>query len=163
MMAADLVVTGFTADGEDLVVTYDVTTDTAAEFDIGVYRSSDGVTPDSLLFSQRVTASNLLAVGTGHEISLVADFTDVPEDYQLMVVLDSADEVSETSETNNILLFAGGVFQTVDGTVKVHGTSSADQVEIEGGTDLTVWVGSESSVFDLASVTGIGVPLACGK
>jgi hypothetical protein len=128
MMAADLVVTGLTADGEDLIVTYDVTTDTVAEFDIGVYRSSDGITPDALLFSQRVTDGGLLAIGNGHQISLVADFTDVPEDYQLLVVLDSAAEVTETSETNNTQLFAGGVFQTVDGTVQIHGTSSAERI-----------------------------------
>ena len=137
LLAADLVIQDFVSDGNALQITYDVAAEVATAFDVDIYRSSDGVSHDALVASQRITAAGDLAIGTGHTATLTANFTDVQEDYQLIAVVDAGSEIGESDETNNSALFDGGVFQAVDGTVHVHGTAGIDDVGINSAATVT--------------------------
>ena len=157
-LAADLAVTGFVANGEDLVVQYDVVNESVTAFDVAVYRSSDGVAHDAELTRVRVSDSAMLAQGTNHELVIDAAFADVQDDYFLVVEFDADGEVAETSETNNERQFEGGVFRANDGTVHVHGTSASDNIAFtRQGTNLEIEFGGTVNTFVESSVTEIHV------
>src|SRR4051812_21184163 len=61
MLAADIAITGFNADGSHLIVHYDVSGDNAPPFDINVYSTPDG-TNLTLCGSARVENAADLAV-----------------------------------------------------------------------------------------------------
>ena len=113
----------FSANGDQLVVTYDLV-GTGSEFGVEVYRSSDGVTLDQLLYTTSTDPTGL-AAGT-HQFAFTPAFeNDVDEDYVLIACL------TQTSWTGpQAVEFAGGVFIEEDGTVQVHGTDAADNVSI---------------------------------
>ena len=131
MLTTDLAVASFASDGEDWVVTYDVTDEAASAFDIGIYRSSDGVTADSLLQTKPVSNTADLAVGTGHVLEITPDFPNEDEDYYLIVRLDDADENAESSETNNEAVFSGGMFLNRDETHVYDESTGALTTEID--------------------------------
>ena len=129
-MAFDLALTGFFADGQNPVVQCDILGSDASPFNIAVFRTDDGVTPGTQVAAARVDSVSDLAMGSGHQYSLVADFADWQEDYYLLAVIDYAAEVGESNEYNNQRGFEGGVFQTVDGVVQIHGTDAADSISL---------------------------------
>jgi len=120
LLATDLDILGFSSDGEDLLIGYEVRDGDAVPFDIGVSRSADGVTPDAMLSTRRISEPIDLTPGI-HWASISPDFTDTQSDYVLLAELDIDGEVAETSETNNTLGFEGGRFHAADGTIHVHG------------------------------------------
>ena len=67
LLAADLIASQFGSDGSDLFVQYDVVGQAATPFDVNVYRSSDGVTPDALLTTQRISDSADQQTRIGHQ------------------------------------------------------------------------------------------------
>ncbi|HUT14561.1 MAG TPA: LamG-like jellyroll fold domain-containing protein, partial [Thermoguttaceae bacterium] len=159
LLAIDLGITGFFADGEDPAVSYQIDGDEAPAFDIGIYRSFDGITPDALLGTRRIDNPAALSPGS-HEASITADFVDVQADYFLMARIDAGGEVVETDETNNQLLFAGGIFQATDGTVHVHGSDEEDTYSFvdEGDGELEIWYGpAPQNLITLLSYSGIHV------
>ena len=154
MLATDLAVAAFASDGQDWTVAYDVSNQAATAFDIGVYRSSDGVTADTLIQTRRITDSADLAVGTGHTIAIDPNFTDVEQDYYLVVKLDNANENSESSETNNQAAFAGGFF--LNGSeLHVHGTDGADSLDLDLEGTIDVTMGALSQSYNPAAVSTI--------
>ena len=140
LLATDLDLTRFGTDQEDLAVQYTVLDEDASAFDIGIFRSSDGVTPEALLMVQRIDDAAGLAVGS-HSVPIMADFADLQQDYYLLAQVDAAGEVFETDETNNRLVFENGIFVGTDGTVHIHGNDSGDSIELydDGGNELGVW------------------------
>ena len=91
------------SDGSQLQVSYTVANATAAPFDIGIYTSPDGTTPDSELMSYTVNGSNFpLTTGT-YTASFPAAFDDIASNY-LMIAVSDADSSDSTVE------FSGGVF-----------------------------------------------------
>lgn len=85
LLAADLQITEFKTDDTNWVVKYDVTTDAVTPFDISVYRSSDGVTRNALLNTQRITDPAKLTLtdqpgGQPHSVTVTPNFTDVQQD-----------------------------------------------------------------------------------
>ncbi|MBI2824024.1 MAG: DNRLRE domain-containing protein [Planctomycetia bacterium] len=158
----DVKITGFAAGGQKLTVSYLVTHAAIDEpFNIGVYRSADGVTNDELLTTYQVTAAdNQLEPGL-HTVSFApsdwfASF-DVDEDYKLVAVFDYDDQLGEAREDNNSLAFQGGVFRTADGVVEVHGTDAADTIAV-GATSITVSSASaQPYTVDLATATAVHI------
>jgi hypothetical protein len=55
LLASDISLTDFAANGRDLLVSYDIAVETAPAFNLSIYRSSDGVTLDALVASRAVT------------------------------------------------------------------------------------------------------------
>ncbi len=100
LLAIDLGIADFSASEHDLLVEYDVAGDDVPSFDVGIYSSTDGTTPETLLMTHAIDDPLDLAAGT-HGVSIDADFTDVPEDYYLVAQLDAGSSVDETDESNN--------------------------------------------------------------
>ena len=159
LLAADLVPLSFYSDGTDLVVQYDVQNQNAAPFDVGVYSSADGVTPDTLLQMHRFDDASEYSVGS-HTQSIVANFTDSTDDYKLLMVFDVNDEVAEANENDNDQLFDGGVFRSGD-IVHVHGSAVADTVSISNGTAMNVTLNGVTHTFG-ANVSEVHVRTQAG-
>ena len=157
LLAADLMVGAFSADGEDLLVDYSVGGEAATAMTVGVYRSNDGgATLDAQVASQAVTDTNLLALGS-HQLTLTADFVDVQEDYELYVVLDTDDDVAESDETNNRLVFGGGVFQSADEVIHVHGGAGDDDIDISQPGQLKVKYNGTTLEYTASDVSEIHI------
>jgi len=163
---ADVEVISLVSDSsdEDLIVTYDISDGDATAFNIGLYTSQDGVTPDTLL--QTVAATNLLE-GTGYTQTIVPDFTqadvttDPEEDYYLIAMVDRTDVLFEEFEDNNVVEYAGGIFvDTTDDVIHVHGTDEGagpndmgmdDEVHVQtSGSNIRITMNGASPV-DFAS------------
>ncbi|OHB65824.1 MAG: hypothetical protein A2V70_13575 [Planctomycetes bacterium RBG_13_63_9] len=145
LLTTSLGISGFRGDGDDFVVRYEVGGEDSPAFDVDIYRSADGEAADALLMSHRISDPAELSVGT-HSVTIEPDFVEVPEDYFLVVELDGNSEVVETDETDNQRRFEGGIFQTADGTVHVHGDGGQDQygfLDLDGSR-LEIWYDSES-------------------
>lgn len=125
----DLSLTNLRTDPTGITVEYETLNQASAPFEIGIYRSSDGVHLDQLLLSRIVTDPTQLALGKRQQF-LSANFVDLPEDYHLVAVVDAAGAVVETSEANNTRTLDRGVFQSGDGTVHVQGNDLRDSVQI---------------------------------
>ena len=140
LLAIDLALSGFSADGQDFSVSYAVTGEDSPAVDLGIYASVDGTAAETALMTHRITDPANLTIGT-HTLTLPADFTDVAGDYYVVAQLDVAGEVSETDEANNLVLFEGGVFVGSDGVAHVQGMDEADNLELHDGSDnqLDVW------------------------
>ncbi|MCA9269642.1 MAG: LEPR-XLL domain-containing protein, partial [Planctomycetales bacterium] len=154
LLAADLVVQSFTADGVDLHVGYDVLNENATAFDVTIYRSSDGVALDAAIATQRVTDSALLAVGTGHEVTIAPSFADPWVDYFLVAKVDAANEIAESDETNNNRVFGKGVFEA-GGVVYVHGDAQANALDITLGATLDVTLDGSTYSYTPAAVSTV--------
>jgi hypothetical protein len=102
----DIAAGALTSDGTDLHFEYTVSGGTVSPFSIGLYASSDGVAPGQLL--QSIEAPDL-TVGT-FSLNISPQFDEPQDDYYLVAVVDSADDINETDETNNVSLFAGGSY-----------------------------------------------------
>jgi len=171
LLASDITVTDFTANGTNLLVNYDIAAESAPTFNISVYRSADGVSRDALIGSQEVTLESDRTAGA-HTIEIAPDFLDVREDYRLIAVADPAGAIAEESEINNELAFAGGVFRTADGVVHLHGTDVADSVKIKvaepanglGGAkdSIDIEIGDSMLNFDASTVSEIHLRLHDG-
>jgi hypothetical protein len=132
--AAAVALNSFTpsSDGSQLQVSYTVSGGTAAPFNIDIYTSPDGTTPDQLLMLVAVDGSTDLPLTTGtHTASFPAAFDDVASDYHLIAVTDAS-----TDPTQNTVEFAGGIFvaasvQTpTDNYVYVFGAPGVEKVSI---------------------------------
>jgi hypothetical protein len=167
-LAGDISVTDFTANGRNLLVSYDIGAEAAPAFNISVYRSADGVTRDALIGSHEVTLETDRAAGP-HTIEIAPDFLDVREDYRLIAVADPTGAIAETSETNNELSFAGGAFRAADGVVHLHGTDVADSVRIDssatGSADATIniTVDDRSMEYNASTLSEIHLRLHGGE
>jgi Ca2+-binding RTX toxin-like protein len=126
--ASDLSIASFHADGSNLVVDYEVANFDAAEFSIGIYRSYNGISLAELLTTARVDVD--LAVGT-YQINIAGNFSDVESDYQLIAVLDCGAENNEEDQSNNQLVFSGGMFIDAQNNLQIHGTEYSDNVNID--------------------------------
>ena len=115
----------------------------SAPFNIGIYASSDGTSPDQLLTPCAVggadgSVTSELTVGS-HTILIRADYADPQDNYHLIAVADGSSDADDTLE------FAGGIFEAADPTqdppqpyICVFGTASngtgpGDTVTVEPG------------------------------
>ena len=160
LLTTNLAITGFSGDGADLVVDYDILDSNATAFDIGIYRSADGVTatPDTLLLTERISDSGDLELGS-RSVSITADFSSAAEDYFLVAVLDDSLEVAETDEFDNEQAFDGGTFCAVDGTVHVHGPDGddADTITLSLSTTVDVTLNGVTHSFTTGDVAALQV------
>ena len=130
--------------GTALDVSYTITDSVdyeAAPFTIGIYTSTDGSTPDSLLWSYTVSNSADLtasAAGQSHTVAITpGTLAGVSGNYSLLAVADG---------DANPASFDGGIFQATQSqqtTVYVFATGTSDSVS----------VGSQSIQFDQQSYT----------
>ena len=155
--APDVAVTGFSADGTSLLVSYDVTGADLPGLSIGIYSSSDGITPDARLQTVDVTDPDDLDIGTGHAISITPDLPDIQDDYYFIAVVDADGIITETNEENNQALFAGGVFLTSGGTLYVQGTAAADSISVSLWTTLDATLDSTTYHYAPGSVSAIEI------
>ncbi len=137
--ASDVAIDGFAArvpteadEGRDWRIRYSVANSAASAFAVQIYASSDGKTLDSLLMTHQVTGAEDLAVGADKELVITPDFTAPAGDYQLIAVVDSAGQLLEPNEVNNVQVFEGGVFDMPDGSVCVYGTQAGDSITLSG-------------------------------
>lgn len=163
VFAADLSLTGFTGNGFDLVVTFDVANEAVAAFDVNLYRSNDGTTLGDLLATIEVTDAYNRSVGTGRVVTISPNFSDVGSDYKLIAVLDANNEVGESNEDNNKSVFSGGVFQTADGTVHIHGTPAADSISIGQSDNVDVVFNGANFAFAPSGVSAVRVRAHAGN
>jgi hypothetical protein len=138
LLSVDLQLREFFVDDDSYSpeVKYWIEGDTSSDFDIGVYRSLEGQTPELLLTTYHATGSDSTP-GVWHTVEIPANFEDAPLDYYLMAKLDCYEDVQETrliedpqnpgtyieeaAEDNNLMRFEGGVFLGADRTTKVVG------------------------------------------
>ena len=156
-MPTDVEVTAFATNSSNskLKVDYAVFEYAATPFDITIYRSKDGVTLDAELMTVNVDQSGDLDTGL-NSVEFDAQFeNDVYEDYFLVAVVDSGEVVAETDESNNSLVFDGGVFpvsqldQLGNPTeIHVHGRSVDDVVSISASSVTLQGVATLNSTTD---------------
>ena len=112
-------------------------------FTISIYASDDGVTPTgSALQSVNVTSSVDLTTGS-HSAYISPSFSTPWETHRLIAVIDSADVIDESDETNNVALFSGAFVS--QGSLVIHGDDSANSISVtEDGSDFDVVVDSQT-------------------
>lgn len=118
LLSVDLAAVAFYSDGDHLTVRYNVAEEDVRPFDIGIYSSSDKVTPGTLLETWRINGPDARAVGM-HEATKALDLSGVPADHFLIAVVDLEDKVAEPVEWNNQLAFQGGIIDTPQGRAHV--------------------------------------------
>jgi Ca2+-binding RTX toxin-like protein len=105
VVSADVALTGFTTDGTNLDVAYSITGATAGQFDIGIYTSPDGSTPDQELVPYTVNGTNSPLTIGNHTAVISPAFDDIQSNYHLIALTDANSDPSE-----NTVEFAGGIF-----------------------------------------------------
>ena len=107
--SADVALTNFSTAGNMLQVQYNIAnptnlTQSAAQFQIGIYSSADGTTPDQLLTSYMVGGVNAseLTVGNNHTVLLAPPAGALSGDYYLVAVADS-----DATPNDNALVLGG--------------------------------------------------------
>ncbi len=135
---SDIAINRFYADGRHLLVDYSITGTGVPPFSIGVYYSDDGqqIDPD-----QRLLLHVAESVYPGSHTAVIDPrFSDMPRDYYLVAKVDDQNQVRERSESNNQLVFEGGVFVDRDQVVHVHGGDdfAGDLVQVRHPDDLAV-------------------------
>jgi hypothetical protein len=146
----NLAITDFavSADHAALEVEYSLV-DEASPFEIGIYASPDGTTPDTLLASYQVggvAEPSELSAGS-HTIFIAPPAGDIPGDYRLLAYA-QAGVLPEYS----FMALASGIFRGPGGTVYVFGSEDADTININvqpwgiagtlGGESVTYWFDS---------------------
>jgi Ca2+-binding RTX toxin-like protein len=157
LLTADIAVANFSADGTNLLVDYDISDANVSAFNISIYRSSNGTSLDTLLQTERITASAALQIGSGHRAAFAPSFGDTNADYFLVAVVDSSGEISESSESNNQATFGGGVFLASNGLLHVHGLSSGESIVVNESTTFDVTFNSTVYSHAISAVTGVRI------
>ncbi len=158
--AAAVSLNTFTAssDGSQLQVSYTVSSGTAAPFNIDVYTSPDGSTPDQLLMSDAVTVNGTnfpLTTGT-YTASFTPTFDDIASDFHLIAVADA-----NSDSTQNTVEFAGGVFVAASlatptqNIVYVFGTSGAETVSVTNSS-VQLTDSAATTLLPLAGISDLG-------
>ncbi len=143
MLASDLQWCSFSSDGTDWQLQYEVTNDTrsAQAFEVGIYRTEDGKTPESQIGSLKIDSAELVKPGK-HTVTISPDFADGESfgDYSIMAVIDPAGYYPETDESNNDILFGGDAFLSTTRagtlltrpgtTLHIHGSRSHETFEL---------------------------------
>jgi Ca2+-binding RTX toxin-like protein len=145
----DIQMQSATSDGlQTLTLRYEIAGDPAGPFEIGLYRSDDGVfdAADELLSSVAISDPADLAVGThvralaigptGHVVLPGAGADETAADYRILAVADPLNAVAEDdadplNEDNTVALV--GAYHPVGGDVFVHGTAQADTILMAPG------------------------------
>lgn len=159
----DIVITGFSTneDHTELRVQYDVALGNADAFEIGIYTSPDGMRPEELLMTHRVTDTGLLTPD-GHTLDFPADFYDVQGDYYLIAKVDAYCEVLETEESNNRALLEYNLFLGGE-VVYAYGGDVINTVFVGVmGSDLVVGVDGIPGIFPVASVSEVNIRMHGG-
>ena len=146
---ADIQMQSATSDGlQTLTLRYEIAGDPVSPFEIGLYRSDDGVfdAADELLGSVSIGDPADLAVGshvrnlaigpTGHVVLPGAGADDIAADYRILAVADPLNAVPEDdadpfNEDNTVALV--GAYHAVGGDVFVHGTAQGDVILMAPG------------------------------
>src|SRR5207249_3812717 len=105
----DVSIASFFSDSTQLKVEYLVLGSSTPPFTISVNASSDGVALEDQLALYRVQSPAERSPGL-HVVSIPASFDDLTWDYYVMAKIDSAGEVQEQNEANNVARFAAGTF-----------------------------------------------------
>jgi hypothetical protein len=105
VVSADVALTSFTTDGTNLDVAYTVTGATAGSFEIGIYTSPDGSTPDQELMLYTVDGTNSLLTAGNNTAVITPAFDDIRSNYHLIAVSDS-----NSGTTEDTVELAGGMF-----------------------------------------------------
>jgi Big-like domain-containing protein len=139
----DVQITGFTADGTYLLLSYTVAGGNVSPFYIGLYASPNGTSVVNQLES--ITADG--TAGT-HSLSIVPYFSDPSGNYYLLAQVDGTDAINETNESNNVAVLAGGSFVLDDSTggdnVLEVQQNTNDQAVTLSTDDGTLTLGSKS-------------------
>jgi len=148
VLDAGVALTSFYTDGDALKVTYTITSSQgyAAPFTIGIYSTTDGQTPGTLLASIPVTDDQSLQAGSQHELVVIPDLEEVDGDYSLLAVTDG-----DVTTSNNSWPLTSGAFNSQDSIVHVFGSGSGDQISI-----------SPSSIDGTLGATQLSYPLSSG-
>jgi Ca2+-binding RTX toxin-like protein len=150
LLAADIAIDRFYSDGTVWKIDYSIA-GTAQNFDIAVYRSANGVSPDGEAIQTRTVNTDL---GAGsYTLPITPSFNDDESDYFLIADI----EPSAGDLTDEAKLFDGGIF--VSGSVvHVHGTSGIDTIDVARPGTLDVTYNGEPAVtFPSESVTSVHV------
>ena len=113
--------------------------ESAAPFDITLYRSADGVTPDGVLSVHTISDPGSLTPGA-HTIGFHPTFSDPLDDYFLLAEIDGSGTVAEAAEDNNLVAFSGGAFWTTEEVLHFHGSADSDAVQIVEGASIELHV-----------------------
>lgn len=150
LLATDIVMGAVTADGfATLSVSYDILNADATPFEIGFYRSRNGLVDgsDFKLDAVSVAAAGDLTMGA-HTLTFPigkdAGEVRLPgtrgaennEDYKILAFADDLLEVAEDDEDNNVSAFFG-VYQAKK-TVFIHGKDIDDIVNLTSGATINV-------------------------
>ena len=138
IMLPDIAINRFYADGHNLLVDYSISGTGVSPFAIGIYYSDDGQQIDQ---DQRLLLSTAEVVSPGSHTAVIEPrFSDLLLDYYLVAEVDDGNHVPEQNETNNQLVFEGGVFLDQDQVVHIHGSDdfAGDLVQVRNAGDLIV-------------------------
>jgi Ca2+-binding RTX toxin-like protein len=135
MLAADVVLAAFYGDGRHLVLEYDVVGEAAEPFEVGVYRSGDGVGAEGLVARVGVSDPADSTAGARHSVAIEAAFADIEADYTLWAKIEQPTQPTlvaggEQARGKEARRFEGGAFLGFDGTLYVHGTAGDDRVAV---------------------------------
>ncbi|MDZ4782964.1 MAG: DNRLRE domain-containing protein, partial [Planctomycetia bacterium] len=155
----ELAATLFDVQGNNLRLRYDVANSFVDPFTVGIYASPDGVAQGKLLQTVQVTEVNRRGIGVNQDLVVPAAFTDLPEDYYLLAVIDPYRALEDVNRTNNRIAFAGGVFSVGDVVHVQAGTATAnDSISIGvSGANVSVTWGAANWSFTSASVAEVHV------
>jgi hypothetical protein len=151
--------------GLQLQVSYTIADANAAPFNIDLYTSPDGTTPDQLLQTLPVTSPTDLTEtsGTPNTVSFTPAFDDIQSNYHLIAVADANGATSGIE-------FDGGIFYAQSVTASppqnilyVFGSNSSD-LPVSGGDTVSIYGNSDSpnpnsvvfddgTAFDYSSIT----------
>jgi VCBS repeat-containing protein len=155
--APELAITGFSSNGTNLEIDYSVANGAAGSFKIALYTSDDGLTLGEQL--QEVNGGQNPGSLGNHTLTFQPTFDDPAENYYLVAVLDSNDEVLESDETNNAAVFSGGAFvaeEANSGLTVVHvdakNTVTTTSLSKVGSTTLRVTQGGQSHDYSIAAI-----------
>ena len=150
LLAADILIDRFYSNGTVWKIDYSIT-GAAQNFDIAVYRSANGVSPDGEAIQTRTVNTDL---GAGsYTLPITPNFSDDEADYFLIADIEpSAGDLTQESK-----LFDGGIF-VLGSVVQVQGSSEIDTIAVaKPGTLNVTYNGEPAMTFPSESVTSVHV------
>ncbi|MCA9240371.1 MAG: DNRLRE domain-containing protein, partial [Planctomycetales bacterium] len=143
--APDLRITGFTADGADLQVTYDVAFEDASDVEVRIYQVAGGV--QSLL----TTATGLTGViGQSHLATIAPNFTIANPEQGVQLLA----KISSSNGLTTSRLLDSGVFADASDAWFVFGSELADTIDV---SDAAIDLNATSVSLSGASPTALYV------
>jgi Ca2+-binding RTX toxin-like protein len=157
----NLVIDNFSVDSNGLpAVTFTNDGEDAPPFSIGIFNSSDGVTPTTLVGTIDVGDSDdLTGGGVTHTLEYTGDLGALNGSQNYFIAqLDCYDQVTETSKSDNTSAPLSGAYQNSDGSVDVLGTGTSGTISLANGPNSgDVVVSGVGSMTTFNGVTSVYV------